>query len=379
MQTQGESSKVKLVAVGDIYPNRDEPESIFELSAHSLKEYDVRFGQLETPYSERGSPRSSIANRSGRPHPRNIRALKYAGIDIVSFASNGCLDWGPEAMLDTIDLLHKEGIEVVGAGKDIAEARKPVILERKGIKIAFLAYNSIAADVYWADVNKPGCAPLRVRTLYEMSEHGQPGCPPNIFTYPYEEDLDGLLEDIHQVRAQTDVLILSLHWGLHNVRAKLATYQQEVGHAAIDAGADIIIGTHPHILKGIEVYKGKAIFYSLGNFAVDSHLRNWPNFSPDQRAMVERYNMVIEPEWARTYPFPADQRKTIGVSCVISDKQIEKVSFLPAMINIKAQARILRRGEDGFDDVVEYMEAITKEAGLNGRFAVEGYEVVVLR
>ena len=86
-----------------------------------------------------------------------------------------------------------------------------------------------------------------------------------------------MVEDIKQVRSVADVVIVSMHWGIHFMPAKLATYQKEVGHAAIDAGADLIIGTHPHILKGIEVYKGKVIFYSLGNFAMDSSVTKvWP-------------------------------------------------------------------------------------------------------
>ncbi len=369
-QTQGESDKVRLLAVGDLMPDRDEPETILELSAQALKQYDIRFGQLEISLSERGSPLNRFTGGGGgRSHPCNVRALKYGGFDVISYASNACLGWGPEAMLDTIDLLHREGIEVVGVGKDIFEARKPVILERKGTKIAFLAYTSILPLGFWAEANKPGCAPLRVRTQYEMSEQGQPGCPADIFTYPYKEDLDAMVEDIRQAKAKADVLILSLHWGLHLVRAKLANYQQEVGHAAIDAGADIIIGSHPHILKGVEVYKGKVIFYSLANFALDSRAR-----ATKPGETIVRLGTVIDPEWAQTYPFHVDSRKTIAVVCEISGKRIEKVSFLPTLINIKAQPRILRRGEDGFDDVVEYMEAITKEAGLNGRYTVEGDE-----
>ncbi len=372
-QTPGESSKLKLVAVGDIMPNRDEPESIFELTAQALKEYDIRFGQLEINFSERGARPTGEMGGAGRSHPRNVRALTCAGMDVVSYASNHCLDWGPDALLDTLDVVRKEGIEVVGAGKDIVEARKPVIMERKGIKVAFLAYNSILPNGFWADVGKPGCAPLRARTLYEMSEHGQPGCPPNIFTYPYKEDLEAMLADIRQAKAKADVLILSLHWGLHFVRAKLATYQQEVGHAALDAGADIIIGSHPHILKGIEVYKGKVIFYSLCNFALDSGFRR----PVKEGAVFIRAGHVIDPAWVRTYPFPAESRKTIAAVCEISGKRIEKVSFLPTLINIKAQPRILRHEESDFDDVVKYVEAITKEAGLNGRYTVEGDEIVV--
>ena len=377
MPTQREDDKVTLIAVGDVMPDRDEPETIFELSSQSLQKYDIRFGQLEIVLSERGSP-CSASRVPRRTHPRNVRALKAANFDVLSFAGNHTLDWGPEAMFDTIDICNREGIKVVGAGADINEARKPVILERKGTRVAFLGYNSILPAGFWADIGKPGCAPLRVRTLYEMIEPDQPGCPPRILTYPHKGDMDAMLEDIGKAKSEADVVVLSLHWGLHFTQAKLATYQQEVAYAAIDRGADIIIGTHAHILKGFEVYKGKVIFYSLGNFALDSGLRNYPNFTPGQREMFELFNWVIEPEWAKTYPHPPDSRKTIAVKCVISDKRIERVSFLPAMINIKAQPRLLSRKDEGFTDVVEYMDMITREAGLHGPYKIEDNEVVIL-
>lgn len=381
MEMQGKEARITLAAVGDIMSNRDSPDavrSIIELSAPVLKKYDLRFCQLENILSEKGTA-STVGRVPARAHPRNVEALTIGGFDVVSFASNHCLDWGIEAMLDTIELVRSKGIQVVGAGKDSEEARRPVIVEKKGIRVGFLGYNSILPYGYWADVKKPGCAPLRVVTHYEMVEHEQPGTPPRILTYPHKEDMDAMLQDIRALKAQADVVLLSLHWGLHFTRAKLATYQQEVAHAAIDAGADVIIGTHSHILKGIETYKGKVIFYSLGNFALDSGwTKSWPNLTPGQKEMLELYNIQIDPAWARTYPHPPESRNTMVVTLTIGKGGIEKVAFLPALINIKAQACVLRRTEKGFEDVVKYVEEITKEAGLNARYAPEGDEVVVL-
>ena len=205
----------------------------------------------------------------------------------------------------------------------------------------------------------------------------EPGCPARIFTYPNDEDMDAMLEDIRKAKSAADVVVLSLHWGLHFVRAKLATYQKPVAHSAIDAGADMIIGTHPHLLKGIEVYKGKVIFYSLGNFALDSGWRAWPNLTPGQRELMKEYDWVIEPAWANTYPHPPASRKTMAVKCIIADKKIESVSFLPAMINIEAKPRILPHEDEGFNEVVKYVTEITEEAGLNAHYKVEGNEVAI--
>ncbi|MBI2858560.1 MAG: CapA family protein [Chloroflexi bacterium] len=375
--SNADDREVTFLAVGDIIPNREVPESIFELSVEKLKKYDVRFGQLEINLSDRGCP-SSAARTPGKAHPRNVKALKFAGFDAVSYASNHCLDWGPEALHDTLDTTRREGIQIFGAGKNLSEARQPVIIECKGVKIGMIAFNSILPAGYGAEPNKPGCNPLRVRTVYEMIEYDQPGCPARVLTYPVKEDLDALLKEVHDLKTKVDVLIVTPHWGLHFARAKIAMYQREAGHAILDAGADIIIGGHAHILKGIETYKGKAIIYSMCNFAVDSSLRTYSNLTPAQKEMVETYDWIIEPAWANTYPHPPDSRKAIAIELIITKAGIEKVALLPVMINIKAQPAILSRSDEGFDEVVKYMQAITDEGGLNGEFKAEGDRVIVL-
>src|SRR3990170_4788547 len=160
---------ITILAVGDLSPDRDDHESIFALNVHVLREADITSGQLETTFSERGSPLIGRGVHK-RSHPKNVSALSYAGFDVISFASNHALDFGYDAFFDTIDLLRKHGIEVVGVGNNLEVARKPVILERKGTRVAFLAYNSITMALlrgYAADIDRPGCNPLRAYTFYE--------------------------------------------------------------------------------------------------------------------------------------------------------------------------------------------------------------------
>src|SRR3990172_334617 len=250
--------KVSIYAVGDVAVTRDNPELAFSCTTPFLNEPDILFGQLEATLSQKGTPKAESAQR---PHPDVASALEAAGFDVMSFASNHVLDWGMDGLLDTINIAKEKGITLVGAGKHINEARRPAIIERKGVKIAFLGYNSILRPGFWATADRPGCAPVRVRTFYEAIEPHQPGTPSEVFTFAYKEDLQEMVEDIKNVRPLADIVVISMHWGIHFMPAKLAMYQQEVGYAAIDAGADLIIGSHPHILKGIEFYKGKVIFY----------------------------------------------------------------------------------------------------------------------
>ena len=171
-------AEILLYGVGDLRPSRDDPESIFAEAAPTLKEADILFGQLETNFSERGTPQMHMLP-GARTHPRNITALTYAGFDVVSYASNHHLDWGEEALLDTLDVLRQNRIAVVGVGKNIDEARKPAIIERNGTKVAFLAYCSVLPKGYEAGPNKSGCAPMRASTAFEPVDW-QPGTPPRI-------------------------------------------------------------------------------------------------------------------------------------------------------------------------------------------------------
>jgi len=368
--------KVSIYAVGDVAVTRDNPESAFSYTAPVLNEPDVLFGQLEATLSQKGTPKAEGGPQ--RPHPNVASVLKSAGFDVMSFATNHTMDYGADGLLDTINIAKQKGITLVGAGKDINEARRPAIIERKGIKIAFLGYNSILPPGFWATAERPGCAPVRVRTFYEAIEPHQPGTPSEVFTFAYKEDLQEMVEDIKNVRPLADIVVISMHWGIHFMPAKLAMYQQEVGYAAIDAGADLIIGSHPHILKGIEVYKGKVIFYSLGNFAMDSSVtKSWPHVPSRWRKHEVLCNFKIDPEWGATYPFPADSRKTILAKCIISNKKIEKVSFLPVLINKLNQPQVLPQDDANFAEVVKFMNWSCEDQELGTKLSPEGNEVVI--
>ena len=155
-------------------------------------------------------------------------------------------------------------------GANLAEARKPVIRTLDdGTKIGFLAYCSILPQDYWANEERAGANPLRGVTAYVPKEHDQPETPIRMFSFPHPDDLDNMLEDIAKLRPQVDILMVSFHWGIHFIPAVIAYYQRYAAKFAIDAGADIIIGHHEHILKPIEVYKGKVIIYGMANFGLE--------------------------------------------------------------------------------------------------------------
>lgn len=379
-------------AAGDIAPFREDTSTIFRHVKPIIEKGDLAFCQLEALISDRGirlPHKNPVAHVDGKPFMHQdvhlAKAIKNAGFGVVSFASNHCLDLGYDAFFDTIDAVKKEGMYMIGVGANIEEARKPAIIERKGIKIAFLGYNSILDLGYWATPSKPGCAPLRGITVYEPLEPSQPGRPAKILTYPLREDLEAMIADIEKVRSQADIVIVSQHCGIHFVPAAIADYQKDLAHVAIDSGADLVLQHHSHILKGIEVYKGKAIFYSLCNFALELPYNKNLHKKPPNLEEVVKWEM--HPDylpWAKydpscpTFPFHPDARLSLIVKCIISDKKFRRVAFLPVYINNQAEPEVQTKNDKKFHEIIKYIEDISRSERLATKYTVSGDEVIIL-
>jgi poly-gamma-glutamate capsule biosynthesis protein CapA/YwtB (metallophosphatase superfamily) len=352
---------ITLIGVGDIIIDRKKPDTIFQHVAEVLRAADITFANCDQVYSDK----ADLVHGHGTPsESRNIPALLYAGLDVISLANNHAFDWGKEALLDTFVRLKEAGLPYVGAGKNIAEARQPVILERKGTKVGFLAYSSVHPKGYEAGDDKPGLAPVRVWTFYEAADH-QPGTAPRIITIPYKEDVAAMVEDIKKLKSQVDVVVISFHWGVHFVPRVIPMYCFDVGHAAIDAGADLILGTHPHILKGIEVYQGKVIFYSTQNFAAE--------IGPAQMSMKGGPDMKRLRSWFRS----REVRQTIFAKAIIEDGEIKRVSYIPCYVNNQGQPEIMTRNDPKGQQVFNYMEDISRSEKLPVQFSWDGDEVLI--
>lgn len=371
--THSIADDVVLLAVGDVGPCRTDTDSIFEHVREDISASDIAFCQLEVNLSERGSRLPQVRHTT-RSSPDTARAMRDCGFNVVSVAGNHCMDWGREAFDDTLAALRDAGLAPVGAGANRDEARKPVIVECKGTKVAFLAYCSILPEGFWADENRAGCSPLRAWTIYEQIEKDQPGTPPRIHTFADRADLEAMKEDIGLARAQADVVVLSMHWGIHFVPYAIADYQREVAHAGIDAGADVILGHHAHILKGVEIYRGKPVFYSLCNFALDVPLSPAMMKSKAFRE-IQSLNPDWQPDTTCTYTFPPDSQMTAVVRIVLRDGKIQETALLPAYVNLQSQPRLLQPDEPKFADVVSYLAKASVAAGFYTQFTTQGSKV----
>ncbi len=358
-----------LLACGDVGPIHEPVDVYSELASPVLAGADIRFAQVERVYSERGELQLHSNGAHSRVKPHMASVFTDCGFDIVSLASNHAMDWGEVALLDTVELFRGKGIQVVGAGRNLLEARAPAIVEKNGVKTAFLAYCSILQSVYAAGTDRAGIAPLRVHTYYEAFDY-QAGVPPRVITVPYEEDIAGMIEDIRAAKRAADVVVVSLHWGIHYIPRMIADYQITVANAAFNSGADLILGHHAHTPKAVGVHQGKVCFYSLSNFIMSSTAK-----SPEKAAAFEkRYGVVLDPDYPHL-SYGADAKRSLIAKAVFACDGVRRVSFLPVLIDKRLRPEVLRSGDSRFEDAVRFMDWVSED--FDHSFTVEGDEVIV--
>jgi poly-gamma-glutamate synthesis protein (capsule biosynthesis protein) len=244
----------------------------FAAMVEELKTSDLVIANLETPLSTRGNPVPKYRNL--RSDPVVIQDVKALGIQAVTLANNHMMDYGPEALADTLVTCDAAQIARCGAGLDLEEASRPLTFRVQGCRVGLLNLATTIPMGFDAGPGKPGLAPLRVDFALEIDTNfmvESPGAMPVVRTWVRAEEQEALCQRIRRFKAGVDVALVSIHWGvpdfwLSPAQGVLAQYQQPLAHAMIEAGADVIYGHHSHTLHPIEVYRGKPIFYSPGNF-----------------------------------------------------------------------------------------------------------------
>ena len=202
--------------------------------ASALKIGDIVFGNLEAVLSNSSMNKKRLSSVRVRAMPEAVEGLKYAGFNILSLANNHILEHGEEALFETMSILSGRNIKYVGAGPDAAKAREPLMLEIKGITIAFLSYCLVPDKTAYISIKDP----------------------------------KEICIDAQKAKSRADTLVVSIHWGSEYI-TRPSPSQIKLGRQIIDSGANIILGHHPHVLQGVESYKDGVIAYSLGNFVFD--------------------------------------------------------------------------------------------------------------
>ncbi len=201
-----------------------------------LLEADIVHGNLETPVTTRGKKTEKTWNF--RAHPKLLPILSAAGFTVLTIANNHVWDYGLEGFLDTVAAVKKGGWVMIGGGKDRAEAEKVRVVVKNGLKVGFVGLTSTNPKEGWAKPGKPGVAYSDFKRIAGIVAAAKEAC---------------------------DVLVVSFHGGTE-LAEDPNDIQKAVAHAAVDAGADLFLGHHPHVLQPVEVYNGRPIVYSLGNF-----------------------------------------------------------------------------------------------------------------
>lgn len=251
---RGDEDVFEMVAVGDMslargvnvdfYTGRSE--SPLRHVAPLIGRARIAFGNLESPLTKRAKRIPTKGPRGGsiylKGNPDYAFILTEAGFDVLSLANNHIMDYGEQGLSDTIYYLEQEGIKHAGAGPNLAAALEPADIDVDGYVVRFLAFNGVEPREYYAGGAKAGTAPL---------------------------DVGMIVSAIGRAKREANLVVVSLHWGGESM-AYPSSEQKRLAHKFVDAGADVVVGHHPHVIQGVESYEGAVIAYSLGNFLFDS-------------------------------------------------------------------------------------------------------------
>jgi poly-gamma-glutamate capsule biosynthesis protein CapA/YwtB (metallophosphatase superfamily) len=334
---------VTLLLLGDVsVEQRADPADAMRHVRETLRRADLVYGNLEGLLVKSKGPDRDIPDKSGWQHigPEAIAALKAGNIQVVGVANN--VAYGPADILKSLAVLDANGIQHTGGGSNLDAAHKPAIVERKGVKIGFLQYTATwyQEDQQIATATSPGVA--RIKSIDGVTID--------------PADLDRLREDIRRLRPLVDIVVVSSHnrdglgrtinsaspegkagpvdpatliapIALGPQFSQTEPYEKELAHAAIDAGADIVYGHGSHVLKGVEIYKGKPVMYCLGNFATD-----WIRMRPNKDGMVARVMI--------------DNKRVARVSLVPVTRDAENNNVLMLDPSIGEGAKLLQKVMD---------------------------------
>ena len=376
-------AQVDLVAVGDVFLDRTDVDHPFDRVRRMFKSVSIVFGNQEGVYSDT-TVRAPSSGIQLVVDGSKAAAIAAAGFTVMSCANNHIVDGGYEGLADTIASLEQHGVATVGAGKTIAEARKPRVIVREGVRIAFLAYSAVFPAGYDAKERRPGLAPIRADTFYAPPDPKQVEAParvPRVLTVPFKPDVDDLRKDVAAAREQADVVLTSFHWGVWTRPFVVTEYEREYARVAIDAGATAVLGHHHHLLRGIELYRGKPIFYGLGHFVFDM-----PNFNARLTQTDLNRQLKEQPEYGLFerpdqpfMPMHKDTLKTMAVYLCFEGNAITYAGVLPCQIERDGSVTPLKTDSREGAEILDYLDRAGEDQGFgtciarDGRASLDGF------
>jgi len=390
-------AKKTLVFGGDMYVGF-ESEKYFKSVNQILDNADIRMFQLEKPYMK--------TPVEGASEDRYVKVLDpiIGKVDLVTLAGNHFYDFGEVGVRETIEWCHENGIECCGGGSNIVEANKPAYFEKDGVKVGVIAVNVVGPKHSFAGPNKGGTGCINfTRAWVAEEERDQSDNKFEFDVHQLEKDVqkEGKFDSVNfvdpeayveyadmvtEAKKNCDILIAYFHKGYVHKETILAPYERLLSRIAIDAGADMVCASHSHILHGIEMYKGKAIYHGLGNFVIwapylsgkyTGKVSNTAdmNYTEWAAKREKRFGFVADPDYP-TYPFLKNSVNCMTAKLIIEDKKIVEYRLIPMRVEKDGIPYVHGNDEVG-REVVAYIEQITKGAGLNAKFRWDGDEVVI--
>lgn len=263
-----------LAATGDfMLQHRLRPTPDDSVSLHTLLAgADDVFANLEVVLTSRTAGVGKYVHL--RCDPALAGELAAVGVTVVTLANNHACDFGYGGLTDTMQALRGVGVASVGAGMDESEAMAPTVVLRSGVRVAFMGFATTLPAGFAAGRGVPGVAPIRVVSRFVVDTatlEESPGTAPYVETLCLPGEAERAEAAVEAAKRDADLVIVALHWGVPfgwvaAMQDELADYQRPLAHGLVDAGADAVVGHHPHVLHGVEFYKGRPICYSLGNF-----------------------------------------------------------------------------------------------------------------
>lgn len=362
-----------------------------------LQAADLRMVQLEEPFVKQETEAAGPDRTTAALAPLRGR------LELVTLSGNHLYDLGEQGVRDTIDWCRENGIACCGGGSDLAEAEAPAFVEKNGVRVGVLAWNAVGPKSSFASERKGGGAYVDFIRGYVplLGEEDPARLENDVWSLKQPFRLDGaylgrnfvdpaslerMAAHIAAARQQCDILIAYFHKGYVHRIAEVADYERLLSHIAIDNGADTVIGTHSHVLHGVELYKGKAIYHGLNNFIM------WtPQLSPLYKGKVtdtatshnaewvakrvERFGFVPDPDYP-TYPFHPDSIHCACAKLVIREGRVAEYRLIPMLVEKDGAPRVHGNDEAG-NATLAYLRRITEDAALNARYRWDGDELVI--
>jgi poly-gamma-glutamate synthesis protein (capsule biosynthesis protein) len=351
-----------LLLTGDMV--LDEPGADHWLAgiAPALQSADLAIAHLEVPHTRRGAEMAGDVPAPGAD-PDNLDALARAGVGMVSLAGNHIADCGAQGIADTLARLQQLGIAHTGAGADLAAAARPAMVERKGQRVGLLSYNCVGPELAWAAPQSAGCNYLRM-----SSSDDRPVTPNSPLVAPCAEALERLGEDIRAARAGVELLVVALHKGIVHTPAKLAPYERPLAEAALDAGADIVVGHHAHILRGVELRRGRPLFHGLGNGCVVTRALSPSQDHPARAAWAQKRKALFGFEPDPRYELAPFHPEAVNAAIGVVRREVDgrlRMGVIP--VHVEPPGRPVCVSDARAQQVIDYLDRIGAMAGLPAR------------